>query len=710
MLKTLKLTCFRKHEDLTVEFGEGLHALRGPNESGKSTLLEGILYAYFGSRVLRTPLDEAVTRGHPDRDLRVELTHLSEGHEFLFQRSKAGATLLRDGEVFVTGQEAVSTYAAQLLGADFKTASVLMLAGQSDLLGALTGGPTAVSSLISKLADFDLIDRILERAQADLTLGAEAPFEQRVTSAQAELEAAREAVPKGDPEALRAEGTLLLERLQEQNELLRDVLTPAQGRALAALTAANDHNARQAEVEYQRRKLTADVGALAAGCKALAEVADGGPTEEALAAAERAVRELDDIPALAKAYSTLQELPKRPLVVWDEGEELFNAELQRMTSLHATLLPAYKAAQARVVDRKGTRITSGKCPTCGHASLSDEHVAAHNAKVDEEVRLLEVAARAALAEYDAAGKDLQVLQSLQKAAAPFLKAARDLGHLPQVVVDPAIYPPTIRWEGPAPDPLARQQAEQSLADLRRAREKAQQARGALAARQADLQLQQEQLARLPTPEATVDTQPLAEAAQHAGVAVQAAQQAVQQLLTLANSKRAEADLLSALIDQARQRVAAAETNLQVMQAALVDLRRNNLLVRKLKGLKPLIADKLWAMVLAATSTMFSQLRGTPSTVSKDSEGFKVNGASISGLSGSTQDVLALALRVALTKTFVPGCMTLTLDEPAHGSDVNRTGNILGFLAGAGFPQVLLASHDELSESVADRTIHLGEAA
>lgn len=707
MLKTLKLTCFRKHEDLAVEFGEGLHVLRGPNESGKSTLLEGILYAYFGSRVLRTTLDETVTAGHPDRDLRVELTHLAEGHEFRFQRSKAGATLLRDGVVFVTGQDAVSTYAAQLLGADFKTASVLMLAGQSDLLGALTGGPTAVSSLISKLADFDLIDRLLDRAQADLTLGAEAPFEQRVVSAQAELDAAHAAVPKGDPEALRAEGALLQERLQEQNQLLSDVLIPERDQALAALTAANERNGKLADIEYQRRRLTSDVEAMAAGCAALAGGASAGPSEETLAAAEQAVRSLEDVTGLVKAYAALQALPKRPAVVWDEGEERFNEELQRMLSLHATLLPEHRAVQARVEERKRARITSGKCPTCGHAAVSDEHVATHNAKVDEEVRLLEATARAALARYDEAGRDLRTLQDLQKSAAPFLKAVKDFGHLAQVVVDLSLYPPTLRWEGAAPDPLARRQAEEALTGLRRAQEKAQQARGALAARQADLLSLQERLAQLPAPEAPVDTLPLAEVAQRTGAAVQATQQAVQQLLTLVNSKRAEADLLEALIGQARQRVTAAESSLQVMQAALVDLRRNNLLVRKLKGLKPLIADKLWAMVLAATSTMFSQLRGTPSVVSKDSDGFKVNGAGVSGLSGSTQDVLALALRVALTKTFVPGCMTLTLDEPAHGSDVNRTGNILGFLAGAGFPQVLLASHDELSESVADRVILLG---
>ena len=95
-------------------------------------------------------------------------------------------------------------------------------------------------------------------------------------------------------------------------------------------------------------------------------------------------------------------------------------------------------------------------------------------------------------------------------------------------------------------------------------------------------------------------------------------------------------------------------------------------------------------------------------VTKDSDGFKVNGSSVKSLSGSTLDVLALAIRVALTKTFIPNTSLLILDECAAGCDKDRTANLLGFLSSVGFRQILLASHDELSESVADRVINLGE--
>jgi ATPase subunit of ABC transporter with duplicated ATPase domains len=78
------------------------------------------------------------------------------------------------------------------------------------------------------------------------------------------------------------------------------------------------------------------------------------------------------------------------------------------------------------------------------------------------------------------------------------------------------------------------------------------------------------------------------------------------------------------------------------------------------------------------------------------------------LSGSTLDVLAVAVRVALTKTFIPNTTMLVLDEPGAGCDKSRMASLLGFLSSVGFKQVILASHDELSEAVSDNVISIGD--
>ena len=133
---------------------------------------------------------------------------------------------------------------------------------------------------------------------------------------------------------------------------------------------------------------------------------------------------------------------------------------------------------------------------------------------------------------------------------------------------------------------------------------------------------------------------------------------------------------------------------------------NNTLLKKVRTARPAIADRLWAIVLKAVSGYFSEIRGTRSRVTKDSDGFKVDGHSVSTLSGSTLDALGLAIRVALVRTFLPSAPFLILDEPAAAMDEGRTHNMLGFISSAGFGQVILVTHEDVSESVADNIIQL----
>lgn len=100
------------------------------------------------------------------------------------------------------------------------------------------------------------------------------------------------------------------------------------------------------------------------------------------------------------------------------------------------------------------------------------------------------------------------------------------------------------------------------------------------------------------------------------------------------------------------------------RAELKVLNFNNALLKAVRAARPLIADKLWNLVLSAVSRYFSEMRGTKSRVTKDSDGFKADGHTATTLSGSTLDILGLAIRVALTRTFLPTAPFLVLDEPA----------------------------------------------
>jgi hypothetical protein len=89
----------------------------------------------------------------------------------------------------------------------------------------------------------------------------------------------------------------------------------------------------------------------------------------------------------------------------------------------------------------------------------------------------------------------------------------------------------------------------------------------------------------------------------------------------------------------QSRVDDAQRVIAECKADLDSLSFNNGLVKKLRAIRPVIANKLWNTVLASVSVMFSQMRREESWVTKEKDGFKVNGQSVESLSGSTLDLL-----------------------------------------------------------------------
>ena len=63
MLNKIKLVNFGCHEQLEIDFGPGLNAVKAGVEMGKSTIFKAIAYALFGSKALPDSLEDTVTWG-----------------------------------------------------------------------------------------------------------------------------------------------------------------------------------------------------------------------------------------------------------------------------------------------------------------------------------------------------------------------------------------------------------------------------------------------------------------------------------------------------------------------------------------------------------------------------------------------------------------------------------------------------------------------
>ena len=721
MIRKLSLTNFRRHTDLTLEFTPGLVALRAANERGKSTICESILYALFGSSLLRTSLDDAVTWGQKPSSLRVELDIEIQGRAYSFTRSASGAEVTFDGKVFVTGQKEVSAFAAQLLGADGKAVQRLLFANQNAIRGALEDGPKAVATQIETLCDFDIFDQIIERMQEKLVIGSPAICEARLR--EAEDKAACFVAPV-EPDIARM--------TMEAGILGADVIVLKEGLEVAEKASANAYSAWQNAENAQRMHTT-----LATNLRKQEE--DLKLHEAQLQNAEAKVRAAPfqaDIDALKTRLQDAQEhvrkvkaneafnLLRYPDVFWEGSKESLNAGIRKMQEDSMQGVLAEQAAKTSIYGRlasvemlRSKVVSSLICTTCKQAIKNADEVRESNKRIEAEIAAEEAAIEAdrkylkALQDQDAVlqGHIRGLMQTL-KSSEPFDRFATAYGAYVDVDLD--FVPPRITWRGlpPSHDGLDEKEIksrllalEQSQDEARRASGKADLLRQAILDDRAAIQRARDQLAQYPEV-ANVDDLKRDYGNKYAACSTLKSE--ILEKQARINDIEAKAKTAQAEYDAAVSRGNELKDAVKQAQNDLESLGFNNALLKKVRAIRPLVADKLWNQVLAAVGTMFSQIRGERSVVTKDKSGFQVNGACVESLSGSTLDALGLAIRVALAKTFLPHVTFMALDEPTHGCDPDRATSFFGFLASAGFDQCIVVTHNEIADSIADNLITL----
>ena len=713
MIKNVKLTNFRQHTDRTFNFTEGLVLLRGSNESGKSTVIESCLYALYGSKALRDSLAETVTWNQKEGSLKVELVIAIDGVDYTFKRSKAGAEVqwVKGEGYLVTGQNEVSAFAAQLLGADAKTAASLMLADQSGLRGALDDGPTAVSGLMSKLADFSLIDRIVEEMQATLLLGADAPIREKLKAAQEELELAAAAAP--DPKAVaaakenfdRAEESWVM-AVEQRGRVEAPVYNKASADLADAEVAAGAYSNAVAAVDHAQESLGKAVTALD-DAKARVHPVDNDRIE----ALRHDLFDIAEATRRADAWDEFQKLPALPEQRWDGNQESFVAEIRRLRSEIETCSQLRSDLASKISRLEGQKIVGGVCKACGTDVSQRQDIVEKNAAIDAELVALGSLLSDGVDVHKSLSATLDVFEGIERASRKHIAAVSH--NLVQFIEfkDTSV-PPSVVWIGGSG--VVRPDAgklKEELAALERAADASRKAEGEVVVLIRSLEQARldyaDACARLKvTP--NVDLKPVQEAFAKASKALESIDEIIWDREKFHSASKEEYDYVLTMATACQSRIDAAKSRIAEYEKDIEEVGFNNTLLKKMRAIKPAVTDHLWNTVLAAVSQFFTQLRGESSVVTKDSDGFKVNGNSIKSLSGSTLDILALAVRVALTKTFIPNTSLLVLDEPMAGCDVSRTASMLGFLSSVGFTQVVLASHDELSESVADSVVVLGE--
>lgn len=695
MLTTLELKNFRKHEDRAFTFAEGLVALRGVNEIGKSSALESIGYVLFGTKALRDSLENVVTWGKPVKDLRVRLTVQLNGRTLTFVRHKGGAEVIENDKVVVTGQTEVSAFAAEMLGGDLATCNKLLFANQGSLRGALNEGNKAVAELIETLADFDLFDRLVDLIQHKLVVGSPDVAQARLNQAVEQL--ATLTLP--EPPTLNAK----VPAIEAEIGAAKDALLQIEAK-VADYRTYYDANVKawmaHCEVEQGKVKLAADIVAAQAEVERLSNMplpmrVELAPLQQRLKNAEAAA----EILAARALYANY----KGPADIWEGDEASLNEAIDKAYAVQNDAKVTIAQANGEIQTRRAQIITSLTCPTCGSALKDAENIARRNEEQEREIQRLQDYIEFTKKMVAESTAHLPTLLAVRKSHVDTLAL---LGRTqPYVQAGTGTVPPSLTWVGP--ETISGEKVEEVkklIAAAEAIEHNYVKHTGALeVAKERLTTLESKVFVDAPLPEGWTERN-----SAHADnlIAEGKAKGRLAELETELRIAKAEAAQAEAEWRAKKDQHDALTKEIAERRADIEALTFNNTLLKKVRAARPQVADKLWNTVLATVSQMFSTMRGEPSKVEKGKDGFTVNGAPVSSLSGSTLDLLALAIRTALTRTFIPQASFMLLDEVTAACDSERSVSMLGFLASAGFKQIVMVSHEDVVDGVADVVIQL----
>jgi len=167
ILRNLKLENFKKYENYSIEFQEGLIGIIGKNGSGKSTIFEAILFALYGE--LKNKGYKEIIRNSNASIKDVVLVELEfdfesvtyrVSREFRGKALSANAKFYKENELITTGAKEVTASIVSLTKMSKDAFLHTLFASQKELTNLSTRKPEDRKKMIRKLLGLEKIDFI----------------------------------------------------------------------------------------------------------------------------------------------------------------------------------------------------------------------------------------------------------------------------------------------------------------------------------------------------------------------------------------------------------------------------------------------------------------------------------------------------------------------------------------------------------------------
>ena len=372
-------TAFR--ETTVVDFeGADLFALAGPTGAGKSSLIDAMTFALYGSipRLDRKLVAPIISQGMVQARVRLDFTVDGVGYTAVrvVRTSGSGATtkearLERGDEVLAGDAKALTAAVEDLLGLSFEHFCTCVVLPQGEFAALLHAEPRKRQDMLLALLDLGLYERMGQAARSRASAAGS-----KVEVLDKQLESLEDASEELVKEAERRVGVLdrLVERIEEAKPVLDELAT--------LIKVAGDERDQTADrlAALTGLAVPAEVDHLAKRVKAVGEKEDQAERDlkaavDFLEDAEKAVADLPDKVALRERLSLLAKRAEQAARI-ESGETM---EVERRTVLDAAVAvrdeadAAFAKAQVEVVRAKDADraaivardlVAGAPCPVC----------------------------------------------------------------------------------------------------------------------------------------------------------------------------------------------------------------------------------------------------------------------------------------------------------------------------------------------------------
>jgi len=324
-LNSLHLCNFRQHVDTRIEFDAGITGIIGPNGSGKTTILEAIAWALYGTPAARGTRESIRSyRANARAPVKVELDFELNGHRYLVSRGLTSAELYLDGATapIATSISVVTDLLRRRLGMSHDEFFNTYFTGQRELNVMSAMGPADRAQFLSRVLGY-------ERLRTAQKL-----VRERRNAIVSESVGLRAGMPDADT---------VTRMLADAEARLADALTKARAaadrRALARRTL-DELTPRWESLQRERDALQALVAELrVAESEAGSALRDVERLDRELADAAQARTELDGIAGqLAPLDALRAELSELDRALGEEGRRRTLADGERILAEELTRL------------------------------------------------------------------------------------------------------------------------------------------------------------------------------------------------------------------------------------------------------------------------------------------------------------------------------------------------------------------------------------